>query len=188
MVAASESWYVATNERTGERGAVPKALIRPQEIAEVKLRPTLRPPQHESVSEPTEYNLNSTPPPPPSTTPPPAESTPDSVQRHTYVPADEPSLAEGPAVFYPPAARAPVINTDRWERSKSQRNSLRVDGGVGSTLGGTMDLTPRTPVTPQPHSAGVDGGEEEAKEEEVRPNVGVHRRVLSMEKRWKREG
>ena len=167
VVSASDSWYVATNERTGERGAVLKGHIQLR-----KLRPT--PPREPPAAtpEPAPYSLSSAPPLPAAAT---AEHSPD-IARHTYVPAED-LIAEQPAVFYPPAARAPVINLDRWERSRSQRASLRADNlGVPGE-----PVTPKTPTTPQPPSPQPD----EEEESKTQPTVGVHRRVLSMEKRWK---
>ena len=176
---ASESWYVATNERTGERGAVLKG-----HVTLMKPKPQFAPAAFVPSDTPaTPFSLSSSPPLPAALT----TSTDINVTRHTYVPTDDNNTIESSAVFYPPAARAPVINLDRWERSKS-RNSLK-PGGLGDTLTMAEPTTP-TPSSPyplrdspSPRPVASDEEKEEATQERSR-NSGVHRRVLSMERRW----
>ena len=173
---ASDSWYVATNERTGERGAVLKGHITLMK-AKQQFAPSAFIPSDAPAAP---FSLSSAPPLPAATT----TSTDINVTRHTYVPTGDDNV-ETPAVFYPPAARAPVVNLDRWERSRSLRNSLK----PGETLSVAEPNTP-TPASPMrrdspsPPPAGSDEEKEEANQEPTSRTSGVHRRVLSMERRW----
>ena len=177
---ASESWYVATNERTGERGAVLKGHITLMKVKQSQFIPAAFVP-NEAPAAP--FSLSSAPPLPAAST----THNDLNVTRHTYVPTGD-DVVETPAVFYPPAARAPVINLDRWERSKSNRNSLK----VGETLTAYEPNSPIAPASPSPlprdSPSPMPGQSDEEKEETgqetAKRGSGVHRRVLSMERRW----
>ena len=176
VMQASDSWYVATNDRTGERGAVPRGLIAKAEKAPVKapvkapekakeVEPLPSPPRV-SVSRkgdappPAQVSLSSSPPFPLGAT----SVYSSEIQHHTYVPTED--VMTNAAVLFPTAARG-TVNLDRW----------------GSLKPVKQDKEPKTPQEAEPSPS--DEEAEEAKQEEKTNTTGVHRRVLSMEKRWK---
>ena len=171
---ASESWYVATNERSGERGAVLKG-----HITLMKPKPQFAPAAFVPNDEPAApFSLSSSPPLPAAHT----TSSDINVTRHTYIPDD--NVVESSAVFYPPAARAPVVNLDRWERSRSMRNSLKPGDTLTAAEPGTPTPSSPYPLRDSPSPAPAASDEEKEETAQERSRSGVHRRVLSMERRW----